>query len=111
MNPRDFIPRKTVKKQLLKRKGSICSKEHGHGCGQSFKPHELTIDHIIPIALGGNLADPSNLQLLCQDCHRKKTFGKEQLLTNELYGLSQASKRKIFKLEKRLEFVHRNVKP
>lgn len=33
--------------------------------------HELAIDHIIPLALGG-INDPTNLQILCSSCNGKK---------------------------------------
>lgn len=32
-----------------------------------------TVDHIVPIALGGDEFDLANLQLLCKACDRKKT--------------------------------------
>lgn len=39
---------------------------HGHGVN-------LTVDHIMPIALGGDEWDMKNLQTLCEECHKKKT--------------------------------------
>ncbi|WP_139061120.1 HNH endonuclease [Enterobacter asburiae] len=36
--------------------------------------HKLAIDHIIPLALGGN-NDPTNLQILCSSCNGKKGGG------------------------------------
>ena len=38
---------------------------------------EFDVDHIIPIALGGDMWDMKNLQTLCKKCHNKKT--KEDL--------------------------------
>ena len=31
------------------------------------------VDHIVPIADGGEKLDEDNLQSLCQDCHARKT--------------------------------------
>ena len=33
----------------------------------------LEVDHIVAICNGGDAWDESNLQVLCIDCHRKKT--------------------------------------
>lgn len=41
-------------------------------CGRPEPEIVLTIDHVIPIALGGN-SDPANIQPLCLDCNRKKS--------------------------------------
>jgi 5-methylcytosine-specific restriction endonuclease McrA len=52
---------------LIKRDGKKCKK-----CGKYGHVHNLTIDHIIPVFLGGNLLDLNNMQLLCRDCHEQK---------------------------------------
>lgn len=47
-------------------------------CLRHFRPSLLDIDHIRPIALGGEDVD-DNVQPLCKGCHRAKTamdFGK-----------------------------------
>lgn len=31
------------------------------------------VDHLVPVYKGGSIFDESNLQVLCVDCHRKKT--------------------------------------
>jgi 5-methylcytosine-specific restriction endonuclease McrA len=31
------------------------------------------VDHIVPLAIGGEKLDPRNLQTLCRTCHRQKT--------------------------------------
>ena len=41
-------------------------------CHRRFPAYELEVDHIVPIALGG-FSNPSNLQTLCRECHKKKT--------------------------------------
>lgn len=39
---------------------------------------QLEVDHIIPLALGGDMWDEKNLQVLCTDCHKKKTKEDKQ---------------------------------
>jgi len=42
--------------------------------GQEHKiVDQLECDHIIPVALGGDPLDKSNMQTLCKKCHREKT--------------------------------------
>jgi 5-methylcytosine-specific restriction enzyme A len=40
-------------------------------CEQKFKPAELTMDHLIPIARGGK-SDKKNCVPSCKDCNTKK---------------------------------------
>lgn len=43
--------------------------------GWNRKPHlagDLTVDHIVPLAAGGHLTDPANLQVLCRSCNGRK---------------------------------------
>ena len=44
-------------------------------CNEKKSSEELEIDHIFPVAMGGN-NDYSNLQPLCIECHIKKTKGE-----------------------------------
>jgi 5-methylcytosine-specific restriction endonuclease McrA len=44
-------------------------------CHRRFRSHELEVDHIVEIARGGAALEYSNLQTLCQACHREKTRG------------------------------------
>lgn len=47
-------------------------------CLRSFLPSQVDIDHVKPLALGGQDID-SNVQVLCKACHKTKTamdFGK-----------------------------------
>jgi len=46
----------------------------GEFCIECKSAENLTLDHILPLSLGGaNAAE--NLQVLCQKCHTKKNFG------------------------------------
>ena len=57
---------KTHRKTLYGEQGGHCN-----GCGEHFKPQNLTVDHIIPRAKGGT-DHLGNLQLLCGYCNSVK---------------------------------------
>ena len=40
-------------------------------CGGLFKPKDLTMDHIVPLARGGR-STKENLVACCKDCNNKK---------------------------------------
>jgi len=42
-------------------------------CEQKFKPSDLTMDHLIPIARGGK-SDKRNCVPSCKDCNTKKGY-------------------------------------
>lgn len=42
-----------------------------HHCGGKFKPAELTLDHLVPIARGGE-SKPGNVVPSCHACNQKK---------------------------------------
>lgn len=49
-----------------------------HYCGARFKPAELTMDHLVPLARGGR-SIKSNLVPACKDCNNRK----KHMLTTE----------------------------
>jgi 5-methylcytosine-specific restriction enzyme A len=51
-----------------KRSAGIC-----YYCGKTFKPADLTMDHLIPIARGGKSVH-GNLVPACKDCNNKKKY-------------------------------------
>ena len=63
--PRISIPPE-VRKYVFNRDKYQCQ-----SCGQTNLETNLTIDHIIPLALGGQ-NDISNLQTLCFTCNQQK---------------------------------------
>ncbi|HEY9905787.1 MAG TPA: HNH endonuclease [Candidatus Sericytochromatia bacterium] len=63
--PRISIPPE-VRKYVFERERSQCQ-----SCGKTKLDTQLTIDHIIPLARGGQ-NDISNLQTLCCDCNQQK---------------------------------------
>ncbi|MBD2676327.1 MULTISPECIES: HNH endonuclease [Nostoc] len=64
--PRIHIPPE-VKKYVWQRDKYQC-----RSCGKTASEINLTIDHIIPLARGGQ-NDMSNLQTLCLACNQQKT--------------------------------------
>lgn len=42
-----------------------------HYCGNRFKPDELTMDHVVPIARGGE-STKNNIVTCCKECNAKK---------------------------------------
>jgi 5-methylcytosine-specific restriction endonuclease McrA len=57
---------------ILMRRGGQCE-----ACGTvPMFDRELHIDHIRPIAEGGEVYNEANLQILCIQCHGKKTAGE-----------------------------------
>ena len=67
---REFLT-ETEKKEFLE--------EHKNQCSVcKLSADKLEIDHIHPLACGGS-NDLSNLQPLCQDCHKKKTTEEKEL--------------------------------
>jgi 5-methylcytosine-specific restriction protein A len=51
-----------------KRSSGIC-----YYCGKTFKPAELTMDHLIPIVRGGKSVQ-GNLVPACKECNSKKKY-------------------------------------
>ena len=43
-------------------------------CWKCDRREYLEVDHIIPIACGGDMHNFGNLQVLCKWCHKKKTI-------------------------------------
>ncbi|MFG1794224.1 HNH endonuclease [Nocardia sp. NPDC049149] len=58
---------KRVRYEVLRRDGHAC-----RYCGSAAPDVVLTVDHVVPVALGGS-NDPSNLATACQPCNAGKT--------------------------------------
>jgi 5-methylcytosine-specific restriction endonuclease McrA len=84
--------RQNYKTILAKKYGSRCNPSYSlsasqdvdnkyckFGCGKYFPIALLTVDHIIPISKGGPVFDIGNMQLLCWQCHRKKTTENDMI--------------------------------
>ncbi|MDA3899351.1 MAG: HNH endonuclease [Spirochaetes bacterium] len=46
---------------------------HCYYCREQFKPSELTMDHLIPLARGGR-SEKNNLVPCCKECNSKKKY-------------------------------------
>ena len=47
-------------------------------CGREIKQGEWHVDHIVPLMKNG-IHHPSNLQIICEDCHKVKTRGERDV--------------------------------
>lgn len=57
-----------VLRQWVRVHGWLCP-----GAGRPAHPsHDLTVDHIVAVAAGGDPWAPSNLQVLCRSCNGRK---------------------------------------
>ena len=45
----------------------------GWRCRRCGKAGRLEVDHVVPMAVGGDPWEPANLQALCRGCHSAKT--------------------------------------
>lgn len=60
-------------KELEKKKEKL-EEKHEDVIRVSMSPKKaLEVDHIKPVAKGGDVFDPDNLQILCKDCNRSKS--------------------------------------
>ena len=57
-----------MRARLIKRVDWICNH-----CHKKFDSSQLILDHITPIALGGEEFDEKNMQILCVSCNKIKT--------------------------------------
>jgi 5-methylcytosine-specific restriction endonuclease McrA len=44
-----------------------------HYCGKSFKPKDLTMDHVVPLSRGGK-STKGNVVPCCKECNNKKKY-------------------------------------
>ncbi|MDA8173438.1 MAG: HNH endonuclease [Nitrospiraceae bacterium] len=74
--PEEHIKKERQKARVLrsspwwkrKREKGTC-----HFCGGTFKPAELTMEHIVPLARGGKSVK-ENLVPACKECNTKKKY-------------------------------------
>lgn len=69
-----------------------------HYCGKTFKPDELTMDHLIPVSRGG-LSEKMNIVPACKECNNKKKYflpseWEEFLEKNRSSGVNAPSENK-----------------
>jgi 5-methylcytosine-specific restriction endonuclease McrA len=91
---------------IFKQRGGICAKCKRELVTYPFpnKKHKRietwTLDHILPIAMGGAMWDPANLQILCQTCNKAKT-------ANDLGNIAAVKRMKHIALPDRNEAIER----
>lgn len=78
--PRIPIP-SSVRKYVFARDKYQCQ-----SCGKTSSQTKLTVDHIIPLARGGQ-NDISNLQTLCFTCNQEKTDKLDPRFRRHFQGL------------------------
>ena len=76
------------RRYLYGEQGGYCN-----GCEEHFTPRHLEVDHIIPLAKGGN-DHISNLQLLCSSCNRVKGVKSQEELIRLLTDKGWIKRRK-----------------
>lgn len=77
--------RKTAWWQGLLQKGRC------HYCGQQFKPEELSMDHVVPVARGGK-STRGNIVPCCKECNnRKKYLTPAEMIMQQLETRGQDS--------------------
>ena len=72
------VKTRDIKNILYGEQGGYCK-----GCKHHFRPQNLTVDHVVPLATGGIDAD-ENLQLLCGHCNSIKGNRPMKYLIAEL---------------------------
>ena len=71
-----FVKREKAKAQELRNSQwwkNLRATGKCHYCGRSFKPQELTMDHVVPIARGGR-STHGNIVPACRECNAKKQY-------------------------------------
>lgn len=64
------IPGSRTVPQAVKR--AVAARDAG-SCRKCGSKTDLQYDHVVPYSLGGRSDDPSNIQLLCGRCNRRKS--------------------------------------
>lgn len=84
-----------LRSKVLKKVNYTCSKcgfrpeIDKHGYSFYHKARELVVDHVIPIALGGEEFDEKNLQVLCFKCDKEKTRIDKKKIAKAKRGFQQ----------------------
>ena len=75
----------SIREQKAIEKHRLYREQRGYcaGCAKSFELRNLELDHIVPRSKGGT-DHSENLQLLCNDCNRKKGNRSMEYLRGEI---------------------------
>lgn len=97
---------KRLRFEILRRDNHLC-----RYCGATAPDVKLTVDHVIPTALGGS-DDPSNLVTACADCNSGKTSSSPDAThvtdvaedaVRWSAAMSEVSRRRVLELNERRE--------
>ena len=75
---------KNWRKTIWAKSNNLCAH-----CGKRTPPNQQTVDHVIPIILGGG-NDSRNLMPLCNHCNRSRASGEINPLTYYRYATNMA---------------------
>lgn len=64
----------------------LVQERDGYRCQVCGYRRRLQTDHIIPIKAGGPISDPSNIQLLCEECYNDKKVKVDELYSTVFYS-------------------------
>jgi 5-methylcytosine-specific restriction enzyme A len=56
------------RKAIISRRGGECT-----ACGATPLDQHIHLDHIVPLVDGGEAFNELNIQILCRECHGRKT--------------------------------------
>jgi len=73
---------RSYRKAIIARRGGECVT-----CGATPLDQHIHLDHIVPLVQGGEPYDENNIQLLCRECHGRKT-------AKEVWGVGSISNEK-----------------
>ena len=92
---------KAVRKMLYDKAEGRCQL-----CGRALSPNEVTLDHIIPLALGG-VDDESNLQISCHICNYAKNVYLPDEFQDRIFDTLCYQMEKKYGKSLKWKFVHR----
>ena len=80
------------RKAIISRRGGECVE-----CGATPLDQHIHLDHIKPLVEGGEAFNEENIQILCRECHGRKT-------ASEVWGVGRISKESAGNSPPRLHF-------
>ena len=80
------------RKAIISRRGGECVE-----CGATPLDQHIHLDHIKPLVEGGEAFNEENIQILCRECHGRKT-------ASEVWGVGRISKESAGNSPSRLHF-------
>ena len=70
---------RAYRQAIIQRRGGECVE-----CGATPLDQNIHLDHIKPLAQGGEAYNEENIQILCRECHSRKT-------AREVWGVGRIS--------------------